>query len=77
MMENEIYGACGLCGEEEEGKNLYEALVGKPLEDLGIDGRIMLQLILKKQGKCVCAGFMWLRIGTGGICFEHIHECLI
>jgi len=34
--------------KKKKRKNLYEALVGKPLEDLGIDGRIILQLILKK-----------------------------
>ena len=34
--------------KKKKKKNFYEALVGKPLEDLGIDGRIILQLILKK-----------------------------
>jgi hypothetical protein len=58
-------------------KNLYETLDVKTLEDLGIDGRIILQLILKKQDKWVCAGLMWLRIGTSGVCFEHIRECSI
>jgi len=71
MKENEIHGACGSYGEEEE------ASVGKTLQDLGIDGRIMLQLIVKKQDKWVCAAFMWPRIGMSGICFEHINECLI
>jgi hypothetical protein len=32
-------------------------------KDLGIDGRIILELILKKYDMRVCTGFNWLRIG--------------
>jgi len=44
-------------------------LVDKPegknhLDDLGIDGRIKLQCILKKQDGKVQIGFIWLSIET-------------
>jgi hypothetical protein len=39
------------------------------LEDLGIDGKIILKLILRKQGGKVWTGFVWLRIGTSGELF--------
>jgi hypothetical protein len=35
-------------------------------EDLGIDGKIILEWILGKQGGEVWTGFIWLRIGTSG-----------
>jgi hypothetical protein len=35
-------------------------------EDVGIDGRIILELILGKQVGKVWTGFIWLRIGTSG-----------
>jgi hypothetical protein len=35
-------------------------------EDLDIDGRIKLELILGKQGVTVWTGFIWLKIGTSG-----------
>lgn len=38
-------------------------------EDLYLDGRIILKQILKKQCGKVWAGFIWLRIGTGGKVF--------
>jgi hypothetical protein len=36
------------------------------LEDLGVDGVIVLDCILGKQGGKVWTGFIWLRIGAGG-----------
>jgi hypothetical protein len=35
-------------------------------EDIGVDGRIILEWILRKYGEKVLPGFMWLRIGTSG-----------
>jgi hypothetical protein len=35
-------------------------------EDVDVDGRIILEWILGKQGKKVWTGFIWLRIGTSG-----------
>jgi hypothetical protein len=36
------------------------------VEDLGVDGKILLEWILEKYGEKVWTGFMWLRIGTSG-----------
>jgi hypothetical protein len=36
------------------------------MEKLGVAVRIILKWILKKQGKRICIGFVWLRIGTNG-----------
>jgi hypothetical protein len=55
-----------------EMRNVYRILVGKfegrdyYAEDLGIDGRIVLEWILWKLGGKVCTEFMWLGMGTGG-----------
>jgi hypothetical protein len=37
-----------------------------PLEDLGIDGRIILERILKKQVGRVWSGSIWLRMWNNG-----------
>jgi hypothetical protein len=44
-----------------------ESLKGRDhLEDLGVNGKVILKLILKKKGGRMWTGFIWLRIGTGG-----------
>jgi hypothetical protein len=35
-------------------------------EDLNVDGRIIIERMLGKQGGKVWTGFVWLTIGTGG-----------
>jgi hypothetical protein len=36
------------------------------LEELGLDGRIILEWILRRVGERVWVVFIWLRIETGG-----------
>ena len=36
------------------------------LEDVGVDGRLMLNWIVKKWDEESWTGLIWLRIGTGG-----------
>jgi len=41
---------------------------GDHLEDLGVDGTIILKWILRKWDEEAWTGLNWLRIGTGGSC---------
>jgi len=36
------------------------------VEDLGVDGKVMLGWILRTQSEEVWTGFIWLRIGASG-----------
>jgi hypothetical protein len=46
---------------------LVENLEGRDhVEDLDVDGRIILERVLGKEGGMLWTGFMWLRIGTSG-----------
>jgi hypothetical protein len=36
------------------------------LDDLGIDGKVILEWNLRKQGEKVWTAFIWPRIGTSG-----------
>jgi hypothetical protein len=48
-------------------KNASKNLKGRDkLEDLHVDGRIILKLILRKQSRRVLIGLISLGIGTGG-----------
>jgi hypothetical protein len=54
-----------------ENKRAYKGLVGKPeerhdLEDIGVDGRIILKFALKKYDVTLLTGFLWLRTGING-----------
>lgn len=56
----------GKCGGD---KNAHRVVVGKyygknHLEDLGRDGKIIIEWILKQLVVKVCTGFIWLRRGT-------------
>jgi hypothetical protein len=52
-------------------RNAYGVLVRKHerrdhCEDFGLDRRIILKWILKKQTEGMWTGFIWLKIGTNG-----------
>jgi len=54
-----------------ESRFVCRVLVGKPegkrpLEDPGVDGRILLRWIFRKWGLRTWTGSMWVRTGTGG-----------
>jgi hypothetical protein len=53
-------------------RNSFKFLVGnpegkRPLEDLGVDGRIISEWILQKQGGKMWTEFISVRIGTSGV----------
>jgi len=60
----------GACSTHDM-RNAYKILVGKhegkrPLGRICVDGRIILEWILRKLGGKGWTGFIWLRIGTNG-----------
>jgi hypothetical protein len=59
-----------------EMRGAYRALVGtpegrRPLEDPGVDGRIILKWIFERLGAGAQTGLIWLRTGTGGGLFVY------
>jgi hypothetical protein len=60
--------ACSTYGER---RGVYRVLVGNlrkrhHLEELGVDGRIVLRWIFRMWDGRAWTGLIWLRIGTGG-----------
>jgi hypothetical protein len=58
-----------------KGRSAYRILVGRPegrrpLEDPGVDGRIILKRIYNKWVERAWTGLIWLRIGTVVDCCE-------
>jgi hypothetical protein len=51
----EMRSSCILVGKRE-GK--------RSLEDVGVNGKVMLKLIFNKSGLQILTGFIWLRIGS-------------
>jgi hypothetical protein len=50
---------------------VYEAYSENPkekdhTEDIGVDGRIMLEYILEERDGKLCIGFIWFRMGNSG-----------
>jgi hypothetical protein len=69
IKNNEVDGACGNLGDKRGAYTLLvEGALGErdQLEDLGVDGRIILRYIFKKWDVGALTGLIWLRIGTGG-----------
>ena len=67
IKKNEMDWACSMHGE---GIGAYRDYMGKlegwtHLEDLGVDGRTLKQILKKWDGRA-WTGFIWLRIGTHG-----------
>jgi hypothetical protein len=63
-----VYNTLGGGGYEKRLKKFWSVNVkGRDhLEDLGINGKIILELILGKYSGNVWTGCIWLRVGTSG-----------
>jgi hypothetical protein len=65
--KNKIARAYGMCGDKER---CIQAFVGKPKENRQLGKprhkQIILKCVLKKLGRRVWTGLIWLRVGTSG-----------
>jgi hypothetical protein len=64
LRENEIGGAMGRIGKMRSGYTvLLESLNGRDfLDDLSVHEYIVFKFFLRKQGRYVWTGFIWLRL---------------
>jgi len=59
------------CSTDSRNEKSHNILVGnlegrEHLEDLDVDGKTILERILRKYSESVWTGFIWLRTGTSG-----------
>jgi hypothetical protein len=66
IKEDEVDDACSRRREKHTIIWLQSLKRGDHLEDLGVDGKIILGCILKIKGEKLWIGRIWLRIGTNG-----------
>jgi hypothetical protein len=72
VIKSRRVGSAGHVTRMGESRGVYrqgfggETLERYHLEDPGVDGRIILRWIFRKQDVGAWTGSMWLRIGTGG-----------
>jgi hypothetical protein len=72
-------GACSTDGREERciqyfGRKTYREETAWTTYAYHVYRRIILELILEKEGMKVWTGFIWLRIGISGYCCVHGNE---
>jgi hypothetical protein len=71
MIKSRRMGWAGHVARMGEKRNAYRILVGKPerkrqLENLDVDGRIILRRILERLDGMVWTGLICFRLGTSG-----------
>ena len=69
IKKNEMGGICGIyggTGEVDTGFWWGHLREGDSLENLGVDGRIILEFMCKVWDRETSSGLLWLKIGRGG-----------
>jgi hypothetical protein len=68
MKKNEMGGACGTYGTEENHTKAWweKQRVNYHLENQSVDGRIIIRWIFRNWDVGTWTGSIWLRIGTDG-----------
>ena len=68
MLGSSNQEGCGTFGERSDAYRAWGGALKEidHLEDKGVDGRIPLNWIIRKQGREAWTGLIWFRIGTSG-----------
>jgi hypothetical protein len=66
VFENRVLRACSTHRKEKCIQSFGREILREELTGEGVDGRVILKLIVMKQNGRGWAGFIWLRMGTSG-----------